>query len=477
MIVRIKIKLAKLWGLLRRRSRPAETPVKGQAVTLDAQEALPSALDQSAGVNVRAQGDAGESESRRASAVPSSRARVIIGLDFGTHSTKVVLRRRGDTRARLFTPDIAIACEQYSPLVTPSLVRIDQNRLYFGTSAHRQEGGNCFRSLKVQLLTQTTELVTADEYSPDVLVCCYFSWILSQIKKELDLCYGSGNYRPLLNTAAPMAQIENQLLKERYLRIVNVAWERVFVQSNGMVEDGHECGPLMSELARALKEATVPSRDVRAFDVLPETIAPLVSLARDPRMREGKHLVMDMGAGTTEFSINNVPARKDGRPILCFHDQSVLLGNERFEAEVDPSALVDELLRIAVETWHIGFEKERHISLASKEKWKALTVVLTGGGTRRDDVRRGIQRHRERMLYPWQGAAGTSYEVITHQPTEIDADGPTGGQLQLDGFLLAVAHGLSYDRQTWPVVFNPDELAAVPELPTVTKDCDPWRDV
>jgi len=117
----------------------------------------------------------------------------------------------------------------------------------------------------------------------------------------------------------------------------------VFESRGQPVEDGGDFGALTREFEERKCEP-VPAARERRFAVLPETIAPLVSLMKNPQRLRGKHLVIDMGAGTTELSINHVPDR-EGDAILCFFDQSVRLGTSQFEAGDETAPLLDQLLR------------------------------------------------------------------------------------------------------------------------------------
>ena len=75
---------------------------------------------------------------------------ITIGLDFGTHSTKIILRPRGSEKASLLR--ICKPQEGYPEFACPSLVRIIDSRVCFGSKALEVSGGKLYRSLKMQLL-------------------------------------------------------------------------------------------------------------------------------------------------------------------------------------------------------------------------------------------------------------------------------------------------------------------------------------
>jgi len=228
---------------------------------------------------------------------------ITIGLDFGTHSTKIVLRPRGAEKAALL--QISKPQEGYPWFACPSLVKVVDDRVYFGSRALEVSGGKLYRSLKVQLLPpegdDATDHVFPSGLTPDLLVAWYLSWVLGRIKLAIDKFFKHSNPRLSLNLAAPMNHIENESLKARYLGIVQAAWESVFGKVPSPVQQGMRVKEMRAKFASWL-EKEVPSRETRPFEILPETVAPIVSLSFDPRMDPGMYMIVDIGAGTTEIS-------------------------------------------------------------------------------------------------------------------------------------------------------------------------------
>src|ERR1022692_4797186 len=120
--MRIHLPLFRFRSLFRRLFGLSETPV-GDASTTPAAPPAPA--------EAQRPGPRSDSRADRPLTTPPRRpqqaATIVIGLDFGTHSTKILLRRRGDPNAVLYCPDSP--CHGFSPLVTPSLIRVDENRV------------------------------------------------------------------------------------------------------------------------------------------------------------------------------------------------------------------------------------------------------------------------------------------------------------------------------------------------------------
>jgi len=387
-----------------------------------------------------------ESQPRRV----STKLALQIGLDFGTHSTKIVIRRRGERRAQ-----VVCVCDPvngYPAFVVPSLTRVAQGSLWFGDVALSKSGGSLHRLLKLELLKSTTPPNGEDRLT-DFLVTAYFGWILGRTREWIDARYGLENARLFLNVAAPMDHFENAGVKQRYLKIIGTAWELAFGADRKAVVQGINIETLQDWLLRH-NEFQVPAASLRPYDVQPETIAPIVSLSQDPQMSAGMYLLVDMGAGTTELSINYVPLPGGNQNVLCYYDQSVLLGAERFQNGKSQLHLTLELLDHIWQTWGRGYKKDAS-NLTARQRWKSLRILLVGGGTCREDVRDSITdcRHAVHSFFPGEA----HHEILRHHPADLDF-----GILRVspeEKSLASVANGLAFPRMQWPQFFEPDEVS------------------
>ena len=399
-----------------------------------------------------------QSPRREHSRSPRPQQPFIVGLDFGTHSTKIVVRERGEraaNQARVIQVDPST--EGYPWFASPSLVCIENGKAYFGREAWLRKGGTLYRSLKMHLLPIfETQYVLPPGPSPDVLVACYLAWALQRVRTELAKI---GDAPIILNVAAPMSHVEDEVLKLRYLQVIHAAWEATFGGSPCVVRSGMAIGDALKTFA-TLMDCEVPEASERRFNILPETVASVVSLSETPQMAPGMYVIIDMGAGTTEFSVAHVSGAGLGQPILCYADKSVPNGANDLEAihTEDSSGQHEALLQTFAKTykgvWNVGYWKDAD-NIPSRARWKRRTLLLCGGGTRRADVRDALER-----VDPWPANdPETSVEVRTHMPTEINWNGNSDvDMIRRDASLIAVAHGLSIERQRWPVVFAPAQV-------------------
>jgi hypothetical protein len=342
-------------------------------------------------------------------------------------------------------------------------VRVRGDRVFFGRRAVAESGGVFYKSLKVHLLPPDRELghqsVTfSDGVGAEFLIGCYLAWALGMIVSKLAVPMGN----VALNVAAPMNHVEDIALKKRYLRIIQAAWEAVFGVNPVTVDQGASLDDMRDFFNTWLGRA-VPDTSARRFEVLPETIAPLVSLSEDPRMEPGMYLMVDMGAGTTEYSINQVAQEHDysgNRRINCYFDRSIRLGGDDLEGlparedRVRARAAMLKRFRTAFHhTWRSGFVKDG--TPAARKKWRKLRVIQVGGGARHADIQEFLRGALPKAQWI---VAENSYLRLWHTPYGIDLDGLPVHPNPDDLPLLAVSHGLSVERQRWPVYFMPGQI-------------------
>ena len=389
-----------------------------------------------------------------------------IGLDYGTHSTKVVHRVRGEEMGRVLRFDRS--CEGYPLNAAPSVMREIEGRLYFGTLAVELTGGIDYGSLKAELLGRTGD--PGLDRQIDVLTSAYLAWAIGEIFDQ-DPQLAADN--PILQVSAPTCHAGNLELKQRYLRIVHASY--TYVQNHLQVEQGVELSWLDETLTPVL-DATIPASSERRFFVAPETVAPMVSLQLEPFNDTGIFLIADMGAATTEMSVCAVNDETFGNAILAYSDSTESRGgSDLFEIDamlVGPSQeRLDNFLHLlklqADKVWLRGYYKDKDCQAASR-RWKKLQVLLTGGATHHPEVR----KHFDKKVYPnaaWPPSE-TRLAVDRHYPTSLECD---PGFEEEDLSLFAVANGLSVQLPLWPRFFNEIEIEELKSLDDTDNDAVP----
>jgi hypothetical protein len=412
-------------------------------------------------------------------ASPTQSIAVTVGFDFGTYATKVLIRRRGNLVAEAIRIDQTHS--DYPPCCCPSVVGIKNDRLYFGATALSCMD-EVFHSLKIAVLDRAASPIHYDMRSdgmplPEHLMAMYLAWSFGLVKRRLDERYGADSTRVDINLAAPMTYYEDRQLKDRYLRIIQAAWQCSFGTGGPSVEQGERLTEVRKWFVSRLDDdVPIDPIEQRRFEVKPETIAPLVSLAQDPRAGEGMYFVLDMGAGTTEMSVNYLQSRSRGCLTLCYQDETIRLGGNDFQSassDQERRPHLDRLLTHFRRTWARGYRKDSP-NPATRGRWKRLTVLLTGGASRRSMIEDSVRSHHQ-ILYPWHASSesGTRYDVKWLSPVNIDftdIDQPGDSD---SSSLLAVAHGLSVPRQRWQEYCVPSDVETQ-EAVTVEVQTEPY---
>jgi len=255
---------------------------------------------------------------------------VIVGIDFGTSGTKVVL---GDTTTNLHhlltRPE---GRAEGAAFLFSSVVRIDGEQVFFGSSAvdHRNFDAE-FRSFKVCLACQhglaacrrcahgTAQSGIFEYASPTGLIrleaehlaTWYLAHVIGRAKQELSRRWGTDfDVRPVFNVGAPIDQWNARGGSELFTRVAFFAEKLSAIASNGI---------RVAELLDAYnavrsKFLALPSEEERNVFVQPETAAGLMSFVTSPRTPAGLYGIVDVGAGTTDVSFFRLADFKSDEP-------------------------------------------------------------------------------------------------------------------------------------------------------------------
>jgi hypothetical protein len=375
---------------------------------------------------------------------------VLIGFDFGTHSTKVVCRERTRTGTDASIVVFDKPSPGYPSTASPSLVCIDQGKLYFGSEALARKSGKLYRSLKVELIPgmQRPQSEFPQGVDSKLLITAYLAWAFQRVQENLGEFEDA---RKLLNISAPMDHFKSDHLCNSYLSMLQAAWKLGFDECESTpIEQGIELHRLRSIL-KPLLAAPLESESMRPYGVMPETIAPIVSVSLDPLSNPGMYAVVDIGAATTEVSIFHLGDAGIGQKVLCYQDTTRLLGGNDLNANSTPAqvaSVVEAVRRQFQETWVNGFQIDGNHRVARK-RWCQLEILLSGGGVLHPAMLKFLTQFNP--IAPWQSQGDLLGPVKwqKHVPTALGAD-RTVPELELSFY--AVANGLAIDESKWPEI-------------------------
>tara|TARA_R110001583_G_scaffold195331_1_gene371809 strand:- start:14172 stop:15788 length:1617 start_codon:yes stop_codon:yes gene_type:complete len=208
---------------------------------------------------------------------------LVIGLDFGTAFTKVVV---GET-----TYAYAIPFNGFDYLLPSEL--------------HVNELGTCF----LQGEPQTTlvkdlklPLVLANASDLDRIAIVAFlalvfhasrKWVEDNIFKDYTIDW-------LVNAGLPTSNYHDKVLKALYTKLINAAWSLSFIEvitinaANAILHDDSAFKqhlPIQQQLS------------VDSLNLFPEFAAQIVGYVQSPARREFSHLLVDVGAGTLDVAM------------------------------------------------------------------------------------------------------------------------------------------------------------------------------
>jgi hypothetical protein len=418
--------------------------------------------------------------------------RAIVGFDFGTDSTKIVYRMR-DTDApnhvnvlRIDDPDAASLDDKdrprYPAFATPSRVCVVDGliRLGYCTLA---PWADCGPPLKVRLWDEECEwpedtpeqrarrqadkeLAVKRYGDPNVLTVAYLAWAFRRVREQILRDHAGADIE--IYMPAPMDQYGDEgPIKKVFFKAMAAGWRLAFENANQGIDlnDGAAFPPIEAAAKRellAVAQGQVPEQDERLFDVLPESLVPLVTLMYDPIFRPGYYLIVDCGGGSTEISV--VLRYDDGQAVSCFEDRALnggwyQLRDAKAHAPTRFDALLKDLSTESKEIVHRSYLKVRGNPVASAQFRECVHILLLGGGMLDGTVEDSFYRESRSPLMQYLGEQQMEEDNIPKASLEQLASqlGVADGEARF----LMVARGLAVGKIALPTFFAPHDVPPV----------------
>jgi hypothetical protein len=236
---------------------------------------------------------------------------IVVGFDFGTSSSKVVLQSPFALAGRVMATCFPRSLAHHScSMLLPTVLHEDAA----GRLSLAEVEGRRHRSLKVALLSASGVAPAAEARA-----AAYLGLALRQVREyflttQRDY-YGAAQIRWQLNVGVPSAGYDDEVIRERFLRVAATGWALSLLAT-----------PLTADAAADALSATRNDIDIA---VVPEIVAEVIGYARSLQRRPGLHLVFDVGASTLDvcsFSLHDTQG-EDGWALLT--------------ADVQPLGLLD----------------------------------------------------------------------------------------------------------------------------------------
>jgi hypothetical protein len=224
----------------------------------------------------------------------TSRAPVdlVIGLDFGTAATKVVIRSPYLPGQRAAAVSFGELGHTSSAYLLPSRVRVcPDGRL----SLRGDIAGDWAHDLKVPLLQPVSSALEETSNRPDATwqAVGYLALTLREARARILIAdrdiYARFEPRWALNLGIPSAGYDDEAIRRRFLRVARAAWRLSWLDGR-VTRDG------ITELLRHADDEAFDAGI--AIEVVPEVAAQAVGYARSTLRDPGLHLLIDVGATT-----------------------------------------------------------------------------------------------------------------------------------------------------------------------------------
>ena len=418
----------------------------------------------------------------------SPRQQLIIGLDFGTNFSKVVL---GETRIHYTVPmqDRTDGVEKYT---VPVRLVVDETGCCRVGDAEQSE--QAFDDLKIQFLRGNTSFENQTRmvaYLALILRHCR-GWLFTE-KSEI---YRNTALEWFINIGLPTSSALSSELQQIYHAVTLAAWRLSGRFGEITIEKAEDALTLPEPIEIIERDvdtwAPLVPDAIRAF---PEFSAQVSSYVQSPRKSTDLHALIDIGGGTIDVTLFNVVVDQEEEahryPILA---RNVVPLGTRFLIEerlrmLSPDSLVvfsphepvpsnedmistlgvtfadlakaDQDFKNRVQSaWSEEFRYTKTMRYGESRAWQdGLPVFVSGGGA-------ACEFYQEALVdlfppkYPW----ATRMEQLP-VPEDLEAPG-----IDNENFgRLAVAYGLSFDADDIGEIIRPEEIEDLRQVSDVGK--------
>ncbi len=447
---------------------------------------------------------------------------LVIGLDFGTLSTRVVVRSPYMAGGRA-VPVLWDLQSDTPPYFLPVALDEDPDgKLTLAQDWRKNENGN----LKTDLMD------CPDDLPARARAAAYLGLTLQRARGYVfdtqEEIYGPYQIRWAVHVGVPSAGYDDDDVMAAFLCVARAAW-LISRRSEPITLD-----LAMAELQRAEGPAVFENDpEITRVEVIPEIAALVAGYARSRRRREGLHVMMDVGASTADicgfgledrdgddqYFLHTTLVRRLGIRELHHRRMDMIAGagaehTLRLPLSLDPfwavpvagsayvadpeHPLTEELTSVDDQYANDCTKALTKVIFELKGKrdpnsstWKSgLPLFVSGGGGRHPLITRAVREAGDRLATMTDARGGISVESLPTSEGLTDAlglprdplseDGRQGtggadrkeaprredrGNSSRDAERLGVAFGLSFDTFDIGQITPPHEIPDVPRMP------------
>ncbi|MBW2065689.1 MAG: hypothetical protein JRJ03_12280 [Deltaproteobacteria bacterium] len=414
---------------------------------------------------------------------------IVIGFDFGTSCTKIVLQ---DTILRnAFAVPFVDKGHQNNVYLLPTKLGFTKHGECKIAGLNEQGRGG----LKYQLMTnpERSAHVKAEsrlQTNVSALVSAYIALALRKARlwflENFQTDYGKNSIRWHFNLGIPTRNYDDRSIYVAFLRAAYAGWWLSIQEGPVTVHAANDA------FAKAMAGEFDPGLNPGVINIVPEVAAEVASYARSYRRQSGLHMIVDVGAGTMDIATFRLESTEGGDEYgflwaeVCdyackkLHDYRLDYAKKYLDHWITELSKIDEtfpeipsspdkyvppaLDRSLVEADRCFLEEAKKaisrvaaISYTKKDpnasEWKSgVPLFLCGGGANLSIFKEQLVRKAEDMLKNYEIARFQSRSLT--KPENLRAE----GLRQNEYHRLAVAYGLSFFYDDIGKIVPPSEI-------------------
>ena len=411
---------------------------------------------------------------------------VVLGIDFGTSSTRAVIQLPYDIEKPTFAVPLGGGVRDLGQYLLPARLFIDKQRVCSLTFNQR---ASMFVELKTNLMVRPHAQIHAVSgpscaFPATVIATAYLALALREARtwfiSRKGSSYGQSALGWMVNFGLPAAIDDNSNRRKSFDLVIRAAW--IASIRPGKISVCH-CEKSISDVYHGRHDGEREHVDI---ELVPEVVAQAIGYAKSRFRNEGLHLLVDVGASTLDVCSFNLFTKdfEDQWPILTanvkplgarqFHYRRLQaaqdLRNRRILRQFDisdplaaiPDPVVDETEICDVERSFAEecrsviagaiFDLKEHRYPGSPVWSDSLPVIVCGGAATLDIYQRAINDTSRWMRRSYRSSKGLTVVRIP-KPNGLEAN------LQSEAFhRISVAYGLSYPTFDMGEYTRPTEI-------------------
>jgi hypothetical protein len=273
---------------------------------------------------------------------------LIVGIDFGTSSTKVIWQDLSDNHFEAFRWNSSEA--GLAAMLLPSTIVVRSDCIHFGLSdVEAREGDIRLSSIKLCMLCRDNPSICRcgssvakhgvvrlpgieTTYPASALASLFLANVFREVESRLSAQFPDDSLFLIWNVGCPMDHLDEMNRKCEWEAMTGVALQMRREVSNPADNS------LLAEAATRLNKFVVAAPKERNYFVQPEGLAAVKAFLESPHALPKTYAIVDVGAGTTEvsFFFNGRIMKEPGQPLRPSYlaDSTQAVGGGKIDVEL-----------------------------------------------------------------------------------------------------------------------------------------------